>query len=142
MADFQSSIEAAEHSLMRAWQRGDRRQMKALLHRDFRLVVGARPSQLLDRASWLQSVGETFSNGAYRFDDVYVRRHGKSALFAARAELELNLQGEEWSGLFWLVDLWRKGGLRRNWRLSERILSRPEADEQVPAALRELQLWR
>jgi hypothetical protein len=41
-----------------------------------------------------------------------------------------------------VTDLWRKGRVRRNWRMVERVLSRPEDNADVPAAIRSLQLWR
>jgi hypothetical protein len=142
MADIASKIEAREHALMRAWLRGDRKAMKPLLARDFRLVIGARNSQLLDRASFLESAAENFVAKAYRLDDLYVRQHGSIVFLIARAEMEMELGGEEWSGSFWLVDVWRRGSLRRDWRLVERSLSRPDPAEDVSSIVRSLQLWR
>ncbi|WP_260484241.1 nuclear transport factor 2 family protein [Sphingomicrobium flavum] len=142
MADIAAKIETLEHALMRAWLRGDRKTMKPMLASDFRLVVGARTSQLLDRASFLEAAAENFVVEAYRLDDIYVRRHGKTIFLIARAEMEMKLGGEDWSGSFWLIDLWRKGTVRRGWRLVERSLSRPDSGEDISAIVRSLQLWR
>ena len=60
-----------------------------------------------------------------------MQEHAKRALEIAAA------------GGFWLArDLWRKGRIRRKWRLVERVLSRTDDDPQVPKAIRSMQLWR
>jgi hypothetical protein len=79
---------------------------------------------------------------AYRFGEVYARDVGSVAVFATRMELELTMDGTGWSGDVWVTDLWRKTRLRRNWRLVERILSKPEESPEIPPAIRALQLWR
>ena len=52
------------------------------------------------------------------------------------------MDGRDWSGQLWVTDLWRKGRLRRRWRMVERVLSRPDDNKDVPGAIRALQLWR
>jgi hypothetical protein len=52
------------------------------------------------------------------------------------------MDGQDWSGAYWAVDLWRKGRVRRRWRMVERIISRAEDKKEVPAAIKSLQLWR
>jgi len=52
------------------------------------------------------------------------------------------MDGEDWSGQFWVTDIWRKGRVRCKWRMVERIVSQPDQREDVPAAVRSLQLWR
>ncbi|NNC47854.1 MAG: nuclear transport factor 2 family protein [Sphingomonas sp.] len=142
MASVLDLIETQEHRLMRSWCRGERNRMKALLARDFQMLVGARESLILDRPSFLEASTERFRCMGYRMDGIHSRQHGRTAFFVARFELEAELDGEDWSGLFLIVDLWRKSRLTRSWSLVERTLSRPEAREQVPQAIRSMQLWR
>ena len=63
-------------------------------------------------------------------------------VFATQLDLKASIDGHDWSGRMWVTDIWRRGTVRRSWRMVERVLSRPEEDGQVPAAIRELQLWR
>lgn len=142
MADLVTVIETMEHRWMRAWVRGDRRTLKSLTSRNFRLLIGSRPSVILDAPSWMEAATSRYLCSSYRFGDVYVRQHGAVALFASQLDWEATIDGNDWSGEVWVVDLWRKGGLRRGWRMVERVISRPEDSPQVPAAIRSMQLWR
>ena len=127
---------------MRAWVSRDRRVLKALTSNNFRLVVGSKPPVLLDAASWLEAAASRYLCHGYRFGEVYARDLGSVAVFATRVSLEATMDGADWSGDVWITDIWRKTKLRRNWRMVERVLSRPEDGQQVPAAVRSLQLWR
>jgi hypothetical protein len=71
-----------------------------------------------------------------------VRTIGTAALFATRVELKAEMKGRDWSGTVWLTDLWRKGRVRRGWKLAQRIVSRADDTPDAAAALRSLQLWR
>ena len=142
MADILPIIETLENRWMRAWASGDARTLKALTSRKFRMVVGSKPSVLLDASSWLQAATTRFLCHSYRFGDLYARDLGPVTVFATQLDLEASIDGHEWSGRMWVTAIWRKSGVRRNWRMVERVLSRPEGDQQVPAAIRSLQLWR
>ncbi len=142
MADILPIIETLENRWMRAWVGGDVRTLKGLTSRNFRLVIGSKPSVLLDAKSWLDASGSRFTCRSYRFGDLYARNLGPVSVFATQLDLEASIDGHDWSGRVWVTDLWRKGGIRRSWRMVERVMSRPEEDAQVPAAIRSLQLWR
>lgn len=142
MANFESTIEALEHQWMRAWIQRDRKAMKALAARDFIFLLGSDQAAILDRASWLEAAGSQLLCTSYRFGSIYVRRHGAVATFASLVILETEIARSEWSGPTWVVDLWRRKGIRQRWKLVERTMSRPDADTRHPAAIRALQLWR
>ncbi|KWV96104.1 MULTISPECIES: nuclear transport factor 2 family protein [unclassified Erythrobacter] len=142
MDEFSAKIEALEHLWMRAWMQRDRNQMKALAARDFIFLLGSENPTILDRASWLEAATTRFRCTGYRFDEVYVRRHGNVAVFATRVGLEAKMGNHDWSGDSWVTDLWQKSKVRRKWKLVERVLSRPDGDEQMSAAIRSMQLWR
>ena len=55
MADILPIIETLENRWMRAWASGDAKTLKALTSRKFRMVVGSKPSVLLDASSFLQA---------------------------------------------------------------------------------------
>ena len=142
MADQSSLIEALENQWMRAWAGNDRKALKGLTHRKFRMVIGSKPSVILDAHSWLAASDDRFACHGFRFGDVYARQVGKLAVFAARVELKARLDNYDWSGEFWVTDVWRKSGVRRRWQMMERMISRVETDEKVAPALRSLQLWK
>lgn len=142
MADLTPEIETMEHRFMRAWVKRDLPVLKSLTHGNFHLLVGTTPAVMLDRPSWLEAGTRRLLCTGYRFGDIYVRKVGTLALFATQAELKAKLDGQDWSGQFWLTDLWRKGKIRRGWRLAERVLSRLDESAEAPAAIRSMQLWR
>ena len=142
MDEFASKIEALEHRWMRSWVQRDRNSMKSLASGDFIFLLGSNSPAILDRASWLEAATTRFRCNGYRFDEVYVRRHGDVAVFATRMTLDASIGDHDWSGATWLMDVWRKGKLRRKWRLVERTLSRPDTDAKMPDAIRSMQLWR
>ena len=142
MADLAAQIETMETAFMRAWASGHGPTIKALTGRGFELVIGTRPAVMLDRPSWLDAASGRFTCHAFRFGDVYVRDLGGVALFAAQLELKASLDGRDWSGPMWVTDLWKKGRVRRRWRLAQRMLSRVEDDKHVKPAIQAMQLWR
>ena len=142
MAALSPVIETLENRWMRAWVARDARELKALTARDFILLVGSKPAMILDRRSWFEAVNERYSCNGFQFGDVHVRGLGNLALFASQIELKASMDGRDWSGRYWLTDVWRKGRVRRGWRLVERVMSRTEDGKDVPAAIRSLQLWR
>jgi len=142
MADILPLIETLENRWMRAWIGADVRALKGLTSRNFRLVISSKPSVLLDAKSWLDAAASRFPCRSYRFGEIYARDVGGIVIFATQLELEASIDGHEWSARMWVTDLWKKTGVRRSWRMVERVFSRPEEDQQIPAVIRSLQLWR
>ena len=142
MADIHPVIETMEHRWMRAWVTRDTRELKALTSRNFRMVIGSKPAVILDYKSWIEAAGKRYRCKSYRFGDIYARDIGGVAVFATQLELTATMDGGDWSGQFWITDIWRKSKVRRKWRLVERILSQPDERAEVPAAVRSMQLWR
>jgi hypothetical protein len=142
MAALAPVIETMEHCWMRAWVAGDTRTLKAMTSRNFRMIMGSTPSAMLDSKSWLEAAAKRFRCKSYRLGDIYVRDLGGLVIFATQLEMKATMDGHDWSGRFWVTDLWRKGRVRRKWQLVERVLSRPEDNQDVPSAIRSLQLWR
>ena len=142
MADIHPVIETMEHRWMRAWVTRDTRELKALTSRNFRMVIGSKPAVILDYKSWIEAAGKRYRCKSYRFGDIYARDIGGVAVFATQLELTATMDGDDWSGQFWITDIWRKSRVRRKWRMVERILSQPDERAEVPAAVRSMQLWR
>lgn len=142
MADLLPVIETCEHRWMRAWISRDAKALKALTSRKFIMLVGSKPPVILDSKSWLEAATSHYRCKSYRFGSIYVRDLGSLALFASEVEIEATIGSHEWSGRIWVTDLWRKGRVRRSWRMLERVISRTEDQAEIPAAVRSLQLWR
>ena len=142
MADLMPIIETLENRWMRAWATGDAKTLKLLTARNFRMVMGSRPAALLDAPSWLEAAATRFRCSAYRFGDIYVRDVGAVAVFATQLSLKATMDDADWSGDYWVTDIWRKSKVRRQWRMVERLLSRPDGDKQMAAGFTALQLWR
>lgn len=142
MAEILPVLETLENRWMRAWASGDAKTLKALTSRRFRMVMGSKPSAILDSKSWLDAAGSRYLCRSYRFGDIYARKHGSIAVFATQLELKATMDDVDWSGRFWITDLWTRSTVKRSWRMIERVLSRPEDNPDVPAAIRTLQLWR
>ena len=141
MAVSQAEIEALALSAMRAWVAGDAKALKKLMARDFMMMVGSVPPQILDRPSFLAAIERGFSCTRFTFREVIVRAHGKAAWLVAGAELELALGPKVWSGGFLITDLWRKGAIG-GWKLAERSLARIDNDDSIAPAIGRLQLWK
>src|SRR5678815_3598631 len=123
MANLTPVIETMEHRWMRAWVNREAKALKGLTASDFILLTASKPPMILDRPSWLDAVAKRWDCSSYRFGDIYVRSVGSVALFAASLELKATLDGRDWSGTVFVTDLWRKGKVRRSWKLAQRIVS-------------------
>jgi ketosteroid isomerase-like protein len=142
MADLTPVIETLEHRWMRAWVNSDAKALKAITASSFVLLVGSKPPVILDRPSWLEAAAERYICSSYRFGDIYVRDWGGVAVFAAPLELNATLDGRDWSGTMWVTDVWRKGRVRRGWKLVQRTVSQPDGRADLRKAIRALQLWK
>ena len=142
MADLTPVIETMEHRWMRAWVGRDAKAMKAITAKDFILLTGSKPPAILDRPSWIEAAAKRWDCSSYRFGDIYVREVGGIALFTAPVELKATMDGRDWSGHFWVSDLWHKGRVRRGWKLAQRIVTRADDNAELPKAIRALQLWK
>ena len=142
MADLTPVIETMEHRWMRAWVGRDIKALKAITAKDFILLTGSKPPAILDRPSWLEAAAKRWDCSSYRFGDIYVREVGGLAVFAAPLELKATMDGRDWSGTVWVTDLWRKGRVRRGWKLVQRVVSRVDDKPELPRAIRSLQLWK
>jgi len=142
MADLTPVIETMENRWMRAWVNRDTKALRAITASDFILLTGSTPPAILDRRSWLEAAGDRYDCASYRFADIYVREFGTVALFTARMDLKATMDGGDWSGPAWVTDLWRKGRVRRGWKLAQRIVSGADERPEVPKAIRALQLWK
>ena len=63
-------------------------------------------------------------------------------VFATQLTVEATMDGHDWSESYWVTDLWRKSRVRRNWRMVERIVSRPDDKPDVAGGDPLAQLWR
>ena len=142
MADLLPVIETMENRWMRAWVQRDLKDLKSLTASKFMLLMGSKPPVILDAKSWLEAATTRWLCKSYRFGDIYVRDVGGYALFASQMELKATMDGHDWSGTFWVTDLWTKSRVRRGWRMVERVVSRPEDKKDVAAGIKSLQLWR
>lgn len=145
MANVTAEIEALTLGVMRAWVAGDAKVMKKATARDFMMVVGTLPPQLLDRPSFLAAIERGFACNKFAFREVFVRQHGKAAWLVAGAELELRLGGKAWSGPFLVTGMWRRSALGRSWNLAELSLAKLETEtdgsDRLADNVRSLQLW-
>lgn len=142
MADIEPVIEVLETRLLRAWMMRDERELKALISGDFLMMVGTTPPALLDRASFLGGMGETFALRGYRIQEFTARKHGRTMWFSGHVELELQAGPQDWKGAFLLTDMWRKSPVRRRWLLAERSLAPLKDGANLFNTIRSMQLWR
>lgn len=142
MADLTPIIETMENRWMRAWVRRDARELKSATARSFILLTGSKPPAILDNRSWIEAATTRWQCSWFRFGDIYVRDVGNLALFASQLELKATMDGRDWSGTYWVTDLWKKGRVRRRWRMVQRVMSRVDDKADIAAGIRSLQLWR
>jgi ketosteroid isomerase-like protein len=142
MANITPVIETMEHRWMRAWVNREIKALKGLTTSDFILLTASKPPMILDRPSWLEAAAKRWDCASYRFGAIYVRSVGGVAMFAASLELKATLDGRDLSGTVFVTDLWRKGKVRRGWKLSQRVVSRIDEERELPKAIKSLQLWK
>jgi uncharacterized protein DUF4440 len=142
MSDLTPVIETMEHRWMRAWVNGDARALKAITSRSFILLMGSKPPTILDRPSWLEAAAKRYHCSSYRFGDFTVLDHGAITVFAGLLELKATMDGRDWSGPVFVTDLWRKGRVRRSWKLVQRVVSKADDNPELSKGIRALQLWK
>jgi hypothetical protein len=142
MAVSEAEIEALALGAMRAWVARDVKSMKKLTTRDFLMLVGSTPPQLLDRPSFLAAMERGFGCSRFVFREVIARKHRDAAWFVAGAELDLMLGNRSWTGPFLVSALWRKSAWSSKLLLADLSLARTDPDQDIAAAVSKLQLWK
>ena len=127
---------------MRAWVQRDARALKSVTAPEFILLTASQPPVILDQKSWVEAATTRWLCASYRFGDIYVRKVGAVAIFSSQLDLKAALDGVDWSGTYWVTDLWRKGRVRRSWRMAQRVVSKIDDKADLAAAVRSLQLWK
>ncbi len=138
----EAEIEALALTAMRAWVARDAKAMKKLTTRDFLMLVGSTPPQLLDRPSFLAALPQSFACTRFTFREVIARQHRDAAWFVAGAELDLALGGRAWTGSFLVSALFRKSAWSSKLLLADLSLARQDPDRDLAAAVSRLQLWK
>ena len=141
MADVAGIIEAQELRFMQAWMHRDAATFRKLAARDFMMMVGTNPPELLDRPSFAAAIERDFRCTGFRLGESIIRQHRGCAWYTAGAELELQLANQDWSGRFLLTGLWRKSAIG-GWKIVERSLAKSDPDAALAETVRRLQLWR
>jgi ketosteroid isomerase-like protein len=142
MSDLTPVIETMENRWMRAWVQRDVKTLKSITSKDFILLTASSPATILDRPSWLEAAAKRYHCSSFMFGDIYVRDWGSTALFTAPVEIKATIDGEPFSGAVFIADLWRKGRVRRSWKLVQRIVSKTDDHPRLPKAMRAMQLWK
>lgn len=142
MDGFTKHMEHLEISWTHAWMNRDVATMKSLASPDFVFLLGGRDSAILDLASWLEATTSRLRCDAYKFHDIYARQHKRVALFSARMSMEGHIGRTPLTGDLWITDLWKRGRVRRSWRLVERVMSRADGDVALGQEVTRLQLWK
>lgn len=142
MAVSEAEIEALALGAMRAWVAGDEKAMKKLTTRDFMMLVGSTPPQLLDRPSFLAAMQRGFACNRFAFREVIARKHRDAAWFVAGADLDLMLGGRAWTGAFLVSALFRKSAWSSKLLLADLSLARQDPDQDLAVAVSKLQLWK
>nr|WP_298927446.1 nuclear transport factor 2 family protein [uncultured Erythrobacter sp.] len=140
MADIEAMIEAQELRFLQSWMHRDAGAIRDIAARDFMMMVGSNPPELLDRPSFVAAAEDGFRCTGFRLGQAFVRRHGRCAWYAAGAKLDLELGRTEWTGDFMLTGLWRKSRFK-GWKLAEHSVSQTSKDERFTQAVRSLQMW-
>jgi hypothetical protein len=52
------------------------------------------------------------------------------------------MDGHDWSETVWVTDIWRRGRVRRGWKLVQRTVSRRNDNPKLRPAIKALQLWK
>jgi len=141
MANVTAILEANELRFMQCWMHRDSAGIKQIAARDFLMLVGTNPPQLLDRPSFVAAMDKDFRCTGFRLGESFVRRHGRSAWYSAGVQLELRLGANEWRGEFLVTDMWRKQRIG-GWKLVERSLSQIQSDDAFANDIKMLQLWK
>ncbi len=140
MAEADALIEPGQLRFMQSWMHGDASAIRKLASREFMMMVGTEPPELLDRPSFTAAIERGFRCNGFKLGQSYVRRHGRCAWYVAGADLDLELDRKAWSGRFLVTALWRKFRLG-GWKTVECGIAPLADDSALTARIRQLQLW-
>ena len=120
-----AEFEALERAWAEALVRQDRAALEQFLAPDYALVVSAAPDQPVARDTWLAQALGPYRLEHFRITQLHARLLADglvavSLLFEQRA----TVGGIDRTGVFFLTDIWRRGGSR--WEVVARYSARPE----------------
>lgn len=140
MAEIDPLIETNTLHFLQSWMHRDAAAIRKLASREFMMMIGTEPPELLDRPSFAAAIQRGFRCNGFKLGQSYVRRHGRCAWYVAGANLDLELERQQWAGRFLVTGLWRKfrfGG----WKAVECGIAPLDSDTALTERVRQLQLW-
>ena len=122
---LRTEFEALERSWADALVRQDRVALEQFLAPDYALVVSAAPEQPVARDAWLAQALGPYRIEHFRILQLHARLLADGLVAVSLLfEQQANVGGIDRSGVFFLIDVWRRGGSR--WEVIARYSARPE----------------
>lgn len=114
-ASAETQIPLLEQEWMDAWVKQDHAACERFLADDF-LLTGAR-GVLMSKSQWLATLG-SFICTSFSWKQLLVRAFGDSAIVHGRAHQQAAVEGQDWSGVFLITDVWTRRN--RQWQVVAR----------------------
>ena len=133
--DVAQEIRERQRGWMDAWIANDRAALEEYLAPEFALIVSARAESRVDRAAWLRTAGTEYTCEEFVYDAMQVRDFGDVVTVSSIATQRATAFGQDRSGSFFLVDVWRRRDGVGPWQVIARYSSHPEPVTASAAAL-------
>ena len=125
------SFTRLENRLMNAVVVRDRLALDGMLAPDFELRTSRSGGEITLRDEWIQAATATYKVSSFRISRLTVRPLGKNAVVNFFYEQRATFSGQDLSGDFFIVDLWKKMGT--GWKLSARYFAGPGVSPNEPS---------
>ena len=117
------SFTRLERRLMDAVVARDRLALESILAQDFELRTARSGGELTVRDDWLQAATTNYKIRSFRISRLTVRSMGSHALVNFFYAQDATIDGKDFSGDFFIVDLWQKTD--KGWQLNARYSAGP-----------------
>lgn len=98
-------------------------RLESLLAPDFELRAARSGGEVVLRDEWLQAATSSYKIRSFRISRLTVRPMGASAVVNFFYEQQATFAGQDLSGDFFLIDIWKKTG--KDWKLAARYSAGP-----------------
>ncbi|HKQ04858.1 MAG TPA: nuclear transport factor 2 family protein [Blastocatellia bacterium] len=122
MTDAEQLTQLEQH-WMEAWRTKDHQTLESILAPDYTFTLSTHPQRAYSRQEWLDLVSE-YDCEWFHFEQVAVRLLEPYAVVSSRFRQRAVVRGQERSGEFFLVDVWRR--VEGGWQVAARYSAWPE----------------
>lgn len=103
---MESELMDLETQWMNAWKERNEPAARSFLADDFTLASSLSTGELVNKEQWIEKAMHNYECRNFRIEKLVAKQYGNTAIVTLWFFQDATANGQDWSGLFLLTDIW------------------------------------